>query len=86
MKKETVWLIICGQAIIVTLCIQISGLTTFENKMLRRTFEPKGEEATRRWRHLHSKRLHNLYSSLNIIGTIELREKRKERHAARMGK
>jgi hypothetical protein len=39
------------------------GLTVFENRALRRIFEPKRHEVTGRWRKLHNEELHNLYSS-----------------------
>jgi hypothetical protein len=34
---------------------------TFENRMLRRIFGPKKEEAAGGWRRLHHEELHNLY-------------------------
>jgi hypothetical protein len=45
----------------------------FENRVLRRIFEPKRDEVTGEWRKLHSKELHNLYSSPNIIRQIKAR-------------
>jgi hypothetical protein len=36
-------------------------LKVFENRVLRRTFGPKGDEVTGEWRKLHSEELHNLY-------------------------
>jgi hypothetical protein len=41
-------------------------LRVFENKVLRRIFEPKREEDGS-LRKLHNDELHSLYSSLNII-------------------
>jgi hypothetical protein len=38
----------------------------FENRVLRRIFEPKRDEVTGEWRKLHNDELHNLYSSPNI--------------------
>jgi hypothetical protein len=38
-------------------------LKVFESRVLRRTFEPKKDEVTRKWRKLHNKELHNLYST-----------------------
>jgi hypothetical protein len=35
----------------------------FENRVLRRIFEPKRDEVTGDWRKLHNEKLHNLYSS-----------------------
>jgi len=34
----------------------------FENRVLRRTFEPKREEVTWEWRKLHNEELYDLYS------------------------
>jgi hypothetical protein len=38
-------------------------LTVFENRVLRRIFEPMMEEAAGSWRRLHTEELHNLYTS-----------------------
>jgi hypothetical protein len=48
----------------------------FENRVLRRIFGPKRDEVTGEWRKLHSKGLHDLYSSPNIIRIIKMRRKR----------
>jgi hypothetical protein len=40
----------------------------FENRVLRRIFEPKRDEVTGGWRKLHNEELHNLFSSSSIIG------------------
>jgi hypothetical protein len=45
----------------------------FENRVLRRIFEPKRDEATGEWRRLHNKELYALYSSPNIIRVIKSR-------------
>jgi hypothetical protein len=42
----------------------------FENRVLRRIFGPKRDEATGEWRRLHNKELYALYSSPNIIRVI----------------
>jgi hypothetical protein len=34
----------------------------FENRMVRRTFVAKREEAVGRWRKLHNEEIHNMYS------------------------
>jgi hypothetical protein len=39
----------------------------FENRVLRRIFEPEGKEVARGWRRLHNEELHNLYASPYII-------------------
>jgi hypothetical protein len=46
-------------------------LRVFENRMLRRIFEPKRDEVTEGWRKLHNEELHNLYSSSSIIRMIK---------------
>jgi hypothetical protein len=51
-------------------------LRVFENRVLRRTFEPKGDEVTGEWRKLHNKELHDLNSSPSIISIIKLRRMR----------
>jgi hypothetical protein len=38
-----------------------------------RKFEPKREEVEEGWRIVHIKKLHNLYTSPNIIRVIKLR-------------
>jgi hypothetical protein len=45
----------------------------FENRVLRRIFGPKRDEATVEWRRLHNEELNDLYSSPNIIWVIKLR-------------
>jgi hypothetical protein len=46
-------------------------LRVFENKVLRRIFEPKRDGVTGEWRKLHNEELHILYSSTNIIRQIK---------------
>jgi hypothetical protein len=57
----------------------------FENRVLRRIFGPKRDEATAEWRKLHNEELHNLYSSPDIIMQIKSRRTRWAEHVARMG-
>jgi hypothetical protein len=45
----------------------------FENRVLRRIFEPKRDEVTGRWRKLHNEELHNLHSSASIIKMVKSR-------------
>jgi hypothetical protein len=45
-------------------------LGVFENRVLRRIFGPKREEAGS-WRKLHNDELHGLYSSTNIVRLIK---------------
>jgi hypothetical protein len=48
----------------------------FENRVLGRIFGPKGGEVAGDWRKLHNEKLHNLYSSPNIIRMIKPRRLR----------
>jgi hypothetical protein len=48
----------------------------FENRVLRRIFEPKRDEVTGDLRKLHNEELHNLYSSPHIIRMIKSRRMR----------
>jgi len=43
-------------------------LRLFENRVFRRLFGPKRDEATREWRKLHNSEVNNLYSSPNFVG------------------
>jgi hypothetical protein len=58
----------------------------FENRVLRRTFGPRRDEATGEWRRPHDEELNDLYSSPNIIRAIKSRRMRWAGHVARMGK
>jgi hypothetical protein len=65
----------------------------FENRALRRIFEPKRAEVTGGWRKLHNEELHNVYSSTSIIRMIKSRRIRwarlrtkKNAHRLLMGK
>jgi hypothetical protein len=60
-------------------------LRVFKNKVLRRIFGPKRDEATGEWRRLHNEELNGLYPSPNIIWVIKSRRMRWAGHVARMG-
>jgi hypothetical protein len=57
----------------------------FENRVLRRIFGPKRDEATGEWRRLHNEELNDLYLPPNIIRVIKSRRIRWTGHVARMG-
>jgi hypothetical protein len=46
-------------------------LRVFENRVLRRIFGCKRDEATGEWRRLHEEELHVLYNTPNIIRVIK---------------
>jgi hypothetical protein len=60
-------------------------LRVFENRVLRRIFGPKRDEATREWRRLHNEELNDLYSPPNTIGIMKSRRMRWAGHVACMG-
>jgi hypothetical protein len=51
-------------------------LSVFENRVLRRMFGPKRDEATQGWRRLYNEELNDFYSSPNIIRVIKSRRKK----------
>lgn len=48
-------------------------LRVFENKLLRKTYGPKWDEMTGKWRRLHHVELHRLYDSHDIIRIMKSR-------------
>jgi len=46
-------------------------LRVFENRVLRKIFEPKMDEVTGDWRKLHNEELNDLYCSPNIVRVIK---------------
>jgi hypothetical protein len=59
-------------------------LRVFENRVLGKIFGPKREEDGS-WRKLHNDKLHDLYSSPNIVGMIKSRRMRWAGQVALMG-
>ena len=57
-------------------------LRVFENRVLRRIFDPKRDEVTGDWRRLHNDELYALYASSNIIQVIKSRRPRWAGHVA----
>jgi hypothetical protein len=53
--------------------------------VLRGIFGPKREDVTGGWRRLYNEKLHNLFSSQNIIRVIKSRRMRWAGHVTLMG-
>ena len=60
-------------------------LRVFEDRVLRREFGPKRDEATGERRKLHNEELNDLYSLPNIVRVVKSRRMRWAGHLARMG-
>jgi hypothetical protein len=54
------------------------------DRVLRRIFGPKGDEATEEWRKLRNEELRALYCSPNIVRVIKSRRMRWAGHVARL--
>ena len=59
-------------------------LRVFENRVLKRIFEPKRDGVTGEWRKLHNEELNDLYSPPNIVRVIKSRRMRWAGNVARM--
>jgi len=66
-------------------CFKQNIIVVVENRVLRIIFGPNREEGTEQQRKLHTKKLHNMRSSLNIIRTMKSRRMRCAGHVASMG-
>jgi hypothetical protein len=60
-------------------------MKAFDNRVLRRVFGPRRDEATGEWGKLHNEELNDLYSSPNIFRVIKSRRMRLAGHVERMG-
>jgi hypothetical protein len=60
-------------------------LSVFENRVLRRIFEPKRDEVTEEWKKIHNEELNDLYSSTNIVRVIKPRRTKWAGHAVCKG-
>jgi len=61
-------------------------LRVFENRVLRRIFEPKTNEVTGEWRKLHNDELNDLYCSPNIVRVTKSRKIKWAWHVVGMGR
>jgi hypothetical protein len=59
-------LVVCGYETWSLTMREECRLRVFENRVLRRIFEPKRDEVTREWRKLHNEELNDLYSPPNF--------------------
>ena len=57
----------------------------FDNRVLRKVFEPKMDEVTGKWRKLHNEELSDTYSLSNIVRVVKSRRMRWAGHVACMG-
>jgi len=60
-------------------------LRMFKNRVLRRIFGPKRDEATGEWRTLYNEELNDLYCSQTAIRKIKSRRMKRSGHVARWG-
>jgi hypothetical protein len=58
----------------------------FENRVLKKIFEPKRDEVIGGWRKLHNEEICHLYSSPSVLTMIKSRRVRWTVHVARMGR
>jgi len=65
-------------------CIVYGKTRVFENRVLKRLFEPKRQEVAVSLRKLSNEELHNLYALLNIVRVMKSRRTRLAEHGACM--
>jgi hypothetical protein len=78
-------LLFCGCETWLLILREERRLRVLENRVLRRIFGPRRDEATGEWRRLHNEELNDLYSSTNIVRVINSRKMRWAVHVARVG-
>jgi len=49
-------------------------LRVFNNRVLRKAFDPKRNEVTKEWRKLHNEELYDLYCSPSVSRVMKLKE------------
>jgi hypothetical protein len=57
-----------------------------ENRLLRRIFQPKGDQVTGEWRELHNEEFNDLYPTPNTVRVKKLRKMRWAGHVLPMGR
>jgi hypothetical protein len=67
------------------LAICFCRLTVFENRLLKRIFDPKRDEVTGECRKLYNEEPHDLYSSPNSVRLIKSRRMRWAGNVAQKG-
>jgi hypothetical protein len=60
-------------------------LRVFENRALRRVFEPERDGVVGKWRKLHNEELNDLYCSPNIVRVVKSSGMGWAGHVARVG-
>jgi len=60
-------------------------MRVFENRVVRKIFEPKRDKVTGEWRKLHNEKLNDLYCSPSIVWVIKSRRIGWVGHVARVG-
>jgi hypothetical protein len=77
--------VLCGCETLPLTLREECRLRVFENRVLRRVFDPKRDEVAGEWRKLHNEELNDLYSLPNIVRVVKSKRMRWTGHVARMG-